>query len=135
MGQGGPTAAATVCAAEAQDLSREAAQNTGVAVGRSSLELRNPENAGPAWVRAWLQQQGKDAADAQPMSTVEDGKARFIAPIAIEGVCLGCHGADDAISAEVREILTEHYPNDRATGYDVGDLRGAIWAEADVGGT
>ena len=43
--------------------------------------------------------------------------------------CLACHGAPEQIPAEVAAILAERYPDDQATGYAVGDLRGALWAE------
>ena len=33
---------------------------------------------------------------------------------------------------DVRKILDERYPKDAAVDYTVGELRGAIWAEAPV---
>jgi len=32
----------------------------------------------------------------------------------------------------MQEMLANRYPEDKALGYEVGDLRGVIWAEYDV---
>ena len=132
MEEGGPSAAIEVCANEAQGLTDVVVEDTGVRVGRSSLKLRNPDNAGPAWVRAWLEQQGDGAEGVEPVARVEEGEARFVAPIAVEGLCVTCHGPRDALPEGVRDVLSERYPNDEAVGYAPGDLRGAIWATAPV---
>lgn len=130
MGSGGPGAAITVCADEAQGLTAQIADETGVRVGRSSSRLRNPANAGPDWVTAWLRAQGERPAEGvAPLREIVDGRARVILPIAVEAPCLVCHGAPQAIPVDVREVLAARYPDDDATGYAVGDLRGALWAE------
>lgn len=129
----GPEAAARVCADEAQALTARAAEERGARVGRTSLRLRNPQNEGPAWARAWLEQQGeRPAAELSPRAFIEGDVARFVAPIAVEGPCLLCHGEREGVLEPVRVILRERYPNDSATGYRVGDLRGALWAEVPV---
>jgi hypothetical protein len=58
----------------------------------------------------------------------EDGKRyfRYMKPLVVNPICLNCHGTEDDIRPEVRRILKEKYPDDRATGYKVGDLRGAV---------
>lgn len=133
MGEGGPAAAITVCADEAQGLTAQVAGESRARVGRSSLRLRNPVNAGPDWVTAWLEAQGERKAEGVlPHKEVADGHARVVFPIAIEGPCVACHGPAEQIPAEVREVLASRYPQDAATGYAVGDLRGALWAEVPV---
>jgi hypothetical protein len=138
MKQGGPRGAVEVCANEAQALTRRIAAETGAEVGRASLRLRNPASAPPAWVAAWLSRQGeRAAAGVEGLARVDETpggpRARVILPIATEGLCTACHGEPGAISADVREALKHRYPRDRATGYRVGDLRGALWAEAPAG--
>lgn len=129
----GPAHAASFCADNAELLSSGVAGETGVRLGRSSLRLRNPHNAGPDWVVEWLEEQGeRPAAGVTPAMGVSDDVARFVAPIAIEGPCLSCHGPAAGIDEAVRALLGERYPTDRATGYATGDLRGAIWAEAPI---
>ena len=139
MNQGGPANAARVCAEEAKGMTANVQKETGVSVGRASLRLRNAESAPPAWVGAWLTAQGERKAEGVTgMSAVVDtptGKmARVIKPIAVEAACLSCHGDPASIAGEVRGLLKEKYPSDHATGYAIGDLRGALWAEAPVGG-
>ena len=47
-------------------------------------------------------------------------------PIIFQAPCLGCHGDIENISADVKTILNNKYPNDKATGYQMDDLRGAV---------
>lgn len=126
MKSGGPVAAIDVCAKEAPALYASVQKETGVRVGRSSLRLRNDAHAAPPWVAEWLQKQGERKAEGvQPFRDAKAG--RVIKPIAIEAACLVCHGAE--VAPDVKTALTAKYPKDAATGYQLGDLRGAFWAE------
>lgn len=137
IANGGQAAAVAVCSTEARELTAKIAAETGVRVGRSSLRLRNTANAGPEWVTAWLTTLGARRPDEIPPFTqiteTSAGRvARFAKPIEVSGLCLGCHGPPEKIDAEVQAMLAERYPADQATGYQAGDLRGALWAEAPV---
>lgn len=125
--EGGPTAAVGVCSTEAQALTAAISAESGGQAGRASTKLRNPDNAGPAWVREWLEQADSDTPG---VSEIIDGQACVLKPILIEPGCLACHGSH--IDDEVAALLAERYPEDAATGYGVGDLRGAMWAEVPV---
>jgi hypothetical protein len=130
MREGGPASAVRVCADEAQAIARAVEQRHGARVGRSSLRLRNPEDAPPPWVATWLAEQGERSAEGVTgFARAEGGGARVLRPIAIEGPCLACHGPPGSIAPEVAAILRQRYPSDAATGYALGDLRGALWAE------
>ncbi|MCC6525458.1 MAG: DUF3365 domain-containing protein [Polyangiaceae bacterium] len=134
----GPAAAVAVCAAEAQALGTQIASETGVRVGRASLRLRNPADAGPDWVAAWLRAQGERPAEGvAPVRELVDGPtgkvARVLKPIAVDKPCLACHGQPAELAAEVTPALAATYPDDAAVGYREGDLRGALWAELPVG--
>jgi len=133
--QEGPEAAIRVCADEAQALTVRAAEERNARVGRSSLRLRNPVNDGPEWVGAWLRNEGeRPARGVEPSAGIASDPpvARFVAPIAMEGPCLMCHGPPEGIPGPVRSVLAERYSDDRAIGYRAGDLRGALWAEVPV---
>ncbi|MEQ1568286.1 MAG: DUF3365 domain-containing protein [Myxococcota bacterium] len=135
MSEGGPEAAVKVCAGEAQEITRRIASERDVAVGRSSLRLRNPANAAPDWVAAWLAEQGeRPAAGVEGVAHIDTvggvRVARVIAPIAVGAGCVVCHGPTETLAEPVRALLAERYPSDAATGYAAGDLRGAVWAEA-----
>lgn len=137
MAQGGPESAVTVCAAQAQVIRGDVERTTNVKVGRSSLRLRSPADAPPDWVAAWLTATGERKAEgAVALRAVVDtpaGKvARVIRPIAIEAPCLHCHGDESKVSAAARDAIRATYPQDTAMGYQLGDLRGALWAEARV---
>jgi hypothetical protein len=46
--------------------------------------------------------------------------------IAIQPMCLTCHGPADKIADGVKARLNADYPLDQATGYQEGELRGAV---------
>jgi hypothetical protein len=54
-------------------------------------------------------------------------------PIGTLGMCTTCHGDEAAMGPELRELIAESYPDDEATGFEVGDLRGWLWAEVPRG--
>lgn len=61
------------------------------------------------------------------MVTDSSGKhLRYAKAIAIEPLCLTCHGTADSIPEEVKARLRTKYPLDQTTGYSVGELRGAV---------
>lgn len=137
MNNGGATNAVQVCSAEAQPMAEAVAKETGAKVGRSSLKLRNPKDAAPGWVQTWLLAQADKKAEAvtgiEGVFDSPTGKvARFLKPIAIEGACLSCHGDPAQMSEPVKAAIAAKYPEDKATGYQNGDLRGALWAEVPV---
>ena len=55
------------------------------------------------------------------------GQATFFAPIVLNNArCLNCHGeAGKDIASESLALIQRHYPQDEATGFKLGDLRGA----------
>lgn len=138
MSTGGPAAAIEVCATEAQRITSAvpeiAAAGMEAKVGRSSLKLRNPANRAPDWVQRWLDVQGERPAEgvkgASAVVTLGGKRiARVLRPIPIQGMCLTCHGPTLMIPADVQAVLKSRYPDDQATGYALGALRGVAWAE------
>jgi hypothetical protein len=135
MKAGGPAGAVEVCSKEAPALYAKMKADTGITIGRSSLRLRNPADAPPPWVAEWLSKQGeRKAAGVEGIRTIVDGGggkvARVLRPIAIEAPCLACHGTE--VAPEVKAALAAKYPSDAATGYQLGDLRGALWGELPI---
>lgn len=128
LGRGGPVAAVTVCRDEAQALSAQVAAEQGFTLGRTSHRLRNPANAAPGWAKALVAQgEGKRAAEVT-RHVVDLGKTvGVLAPIPTGAVCLNCHGT--ALSPETVAAVQAAYPEDRATGFTEGALRGWFWAE------
>lgn len=135
-----PEAAIRVCSQRAGEIAAGVSAATGAEVGRTARRYRNPDNAPTDW-----QQRGLDhfaarlAAGEEPSSleftetAVVDGRMirRWMKPIMTAPLCLTCHGTD--LSPEVAAMIAERYPQDRATGFAAGDLRGAFhvsWVEA-----
>lgn len=118
-------AAVTVCREEAMPLTEEAAEKYGVALGRTSEKLRNQDNQPPAW----FGELAADAADGPHFQEAETGELRGVVPIRLAAACTNCHGADDELAEGVPEALALQYPDDQATGYAEGDLRGFFWVE------
>ena len=133
---GGPAQAIKVCQQKAPEIAKSVSAKTGWQIGRTSLRLRNPDNAPDAWEQGVLENFQIQAAEgAKPGGLMysdfiqEDGKTvfRFMQGIKTEGLCLKCHGSQ--ISPRVKERLVELYPYDRATGFKAGELRGAFTLE------
>lgn len=133
---GGPAQAIKVCQQKAPEIAKSVSAKTGWEIGRTSLRLRNPNNAPDAWEQGVLENFQIQADEgAKPGGLMysdliqEDGKTvfRFMQGIKTEGLCLKCHGSQ--ISPRVKERLVELYPYDRATGFKAGELRGAFTLE------
>ncbi|MFN3689873.1 MAG: DUF3365 domain-containing protein, partial [Fimbriimonadales bacterium] len=130
--QGGAERGVQVCAQVAQSLTRQVGREQGVQIRRVSLKNRNPRNAPDAWERQVLQhwerdlKQGKEIGEVAEWRTERNGRVyRYMRPIKVAmPLCLECHGTQ--IKPEVRRLIRERYPNDKATGYQLGDLRGAF---------
>ena len=136
MAKGGPAGAVGVCSDLAPSIAGRLSRETGWRVTRVSEKVRNPLLGMPdAWEQKVLLDFEKRAAkgeDIDKMSAAEvvnepGGKFfRYIKAVAVKQPCLACHGTEEQIAPSVRTILKERYPHDLATGYKVGDLRGAI---------
>lgn len=123
----GPEAAITVCKDQAPAIARSLSVND-VRVGRSSHRLRNPANTSPAWVESILKGYLANPAQREPaLVSLAENRRGYVEPIALQPMCLVCHG--ETLSPGVAAKIREDYPQDRATGFAVGDLRGVYWAE------
>jgi len=58
---------------------------------------------------------------------IDEQTVGYVEPIFMQPLCVTCHG--QTIAPELAAKLGELYPNDQATGYVAGDLRGVFWAE------
>jgi len=127
MAEGGPGPAIDVCRVDAPRIAGEVAEARDLRIGRTSFKLRNPANAAPAWVEPAVL-----ARRATPARYVaDDGTIGVLEPIMTLASCLACHGAADQLAPGVPEALAVAYPDDRATGFEAGDLRGWFWMEVE----
>lgn len=125
---GGPVEGIQVCNLKAPGIA-EAHSLSDWDVGRTSLKLRNPDNAPDNWeVSVLTSFEQRLAAGESPQSLeaskIEGDTFFYMKAIPAGAVCMACHG--EAVSPEVASRLSELYPNDQATGYQPGQLRGAF---------
>ena len=132
----GPEAAIAYCRLEALPLTAQIAQEFPQIknVRRAALRVRNPANAPDDtdrsvledWLASW-----NPTAPPKPVLkefTDDDGtkELRYYRPVPVIATCLACHGTGDEILPDVRTAIERDYPQDQATGFKEGDLRGAI---------
>ncbi|MCB2206482.1 DUF3365 domain-containing protein [bacterium] len=135
MKENGPSGAVLVCAEKAQPLTNEIADRYGVTLRRVTTKPRNPLDAPDDYEQnilahfASMQEKGTlDFKTTHSETVTENGiqVLRFMKPLTIKKPCLACHAAAEELDANVRQALADRYPDDQATGYSAGDLRGAI---------
>jgi hypothetical protein len=131
--KGGYVGAVRACSEAAQENSDEFTTRTGHYARRVSLGYRNPKNSPDGYERQRLEEfdrlNREKKLDGDYFEAVrEEGREylRYMKPLVAGPMCVTCHGQKENIPAEVRAILAEKYPDDRATGYRAGDVRGAI---------
>ncbi len=123
----GPIEAIDACHVKAPEIA-DARSRKGVRVGRTSDRLRNPANAAPDWVRPLLAAYSSEPSLRTPRAVaLDDTRVGYVEPIVLQPVCITCHG--ETLAPVIESRLRELYPEDRAVGYTVGDLRGVFWIE------
>lgn len=142
MQSGGPQAAVNTCNMQASEITSQLNTDSKLQIKRTSLKYRNPNNQPDAWERSILMQFEQQAAEGIAIQQlVHSDKVtingqdhfRYMRAIPVQAPCLACHGTEQQIPASVHEVLAQHYPDDQATGYSVGDIRGAfsVWQSID----
>lgn len=136
----GVAGAIPVCKDKAPALLKARAEELGWKMRRVSLKTRNPERGTPdAWETAQLTAFDVRAAAGEPVAQLEAGEIftdasghktfRYMRAIPVGDVCLSCHGDPADIGADLKAELATSYPQDRATGYTKGQIRGALTVE------
>lgn len=132
---GDPAAAVQFCAQAAAPLTEQTSTTfANATVTRTSLNYRNPKNrpdeTDTSILEKWSQlvSEGK-ALPRHELVSVTGTTTRFYRPIMVQSLCLNCHGDPATFSPALTSVLAENYPQDLATGYVEGDLRGAFRVE------
>lgn len=124
MTEGGPALAIPVCSEKAPALTADASAD-GLTIRRIGTRVRNTATNTPTDAeRAVLDR----LTDQSPEFVGElDGSLTYMRAIYIqEAVCLNCHGSPEVLHPDAPALLAELYPDDSATGYALGDKRGAF---------
>jgi Protein of unknown function (DUF3365) len=129
---GGISNALPFCSLAASPLTAGIAEKHGVTLKRITHKARNPAGKANetelAVLKAFANALATSTNPPPPFATnLVAAQATFFAPIIIANeLCLKCHGEPDKdISAENLAIIQHHYPKDEATGFKLGQLRGA----------
>ncbi len=131
MKAGGALNALSVCQQQAPKIAQELSAKTGWKISRTSLKARAQKP--DAWEKRMLQAFEKQHADGDDFKYlfVQDvvkynnkPAFRYMQAIETKPICLLCHGENIAptIAAKIKSL----YPNDQATGFKLGDIRGAF---------
>ena len=133
--QRGPVAAVDACRIEAPIIAKRHS-NADVAIGRSSHRLRNPANKPPAWVQPILDDYvaRREPGPPDPVQVDLDGnRVGYVEPIMTGQLCVACHGEN--LAPPLAKQIAKLYPDDQATGFRPGELRGVFWVEMAAGKT
>lgn len=129
----GISGAIKYCSLKADPLIDSLSREYNVKIKRTSLFLRNQENK-PNKEELEILESYNIAFEADEelkasLEIHEDGTIAYYKPITIfTPLCLICHGKlVSNVLDENYKVIKEIYPNDKAIGYELGDLRG-IWS-------
>lgn len=135
IAQAGVASAVGICNEKAPQMAKAASQQSGWAIRRVSLNNRNPKAVPDAWERAALEEfdrraaAGESPASLEKSALVEEGgrkEFRYMKALPVQQLCLSCHGTTDKIPVDVANKLHALYPDDKAVGYSLGQIRGAM---------
>jgi len=133
IADGGPIAAINVCYMRAPEIAAQLSQASGARVGRTALRVRNPSNAPDELERVVLEQFATDLGSGpidrplEAMFEIRRGDAverHYMRAIPTDALCLTCHG--ETVAPELAAAIARNYPGDQATGFKLGQLRGAF---------
>jgi len=133
MKSGGPIEAITVCNQVAPVIAAELSKKYDMEIARTSLKVRNQSNKADNWESSVLTQFEQLKENGDPIQSLvfseiinidNSQEMRMMKAIPTGKVCLKCHGSN--IDESVQKRLHELYPDDQATGFKLGDIRGAF---------
>jgi hypothetical protein len=131
----GAADAVTICQDAAPKMAKVASEQSSWQIRRVSLRNRNPKAVPDTWERETLEEFDRRAAAGEAPASLEkatvqtvDGKPlqRYMRALPTQGLCLSCHGPAEKLAPGVAERLKALYPDDRAVGYSLGQIRGAM---------
>lgn len=132
MKEGGVKNALEFCNVEAMPLTDSLASHYGIELRRASHQPRNPVNRADSLEMETIKEyirKIEQGGELKPVTYARDNTITYHAPIRIPGqLCLNCHGSPGTdIAQSDLKTIQELYPEDEATGFEMGELRG-IWS-------
>ena len=131
IGENGIAKAISFCNVNSIPIIKDLEKEYDVTIKRVSMKNRNPNNK-PSGIEfklydSYLYNQENGLESTESIQKNGD-EYIYVKPIFVKDLCLNCHGIIDTnITPENHLKINELYPDDLATGYSVGDLRG-MWS-------
>lgn len=130
----GHAASVKLCNLQAPAITKVSSAEGGATdwtVSRTSLKLRSPANTPDGWVEQVMRDFEQRKANGEPAKAiahteVRDGEFYLVKAIPTKAGCLACHGTN--VAEDVKSKLADLYPDDKATGFNEGDIRGVFVA-------
>ena len=124
IAEGGPENALEFCNINAIPLTDSISKKYTVTIKRVSDQYRNPDNAAnPQEIAVITTYKAMLAAGKMPEGLLKDGY--YYSPIVTNAMCLQCHGTPGKeMTEQTHKKIKSLYPQDKATGYGVDELRG-----------
>lgn len=136
MAEKGAVNAIPICKEKAPALIQAKRKETGWDIRRVSLKARNTQRATPdIWEVRQLAYFNVRVATGEKPEALENSQIeyingkpvlRYIKALPVGDVCLKCHGAEATLDPQLKAKLRKYYPSDQATGYNKGEIRGAL---------
>lgn len=133
IGQDGVVEAVPFCHANVKSIAKSAAKDRieKYKFGRTSHKVRNSANTPEPWAINYLKEfEGKKKSEIKKDHIIhkfDNGTRVYMEPLYVEAKCLMCHG--EKVGQKVSNKINELYPDDKATGFKLGEFRGFIWVK------
>jgi hypothetical protein len=133
MKTSGPIDSVAMCQIKAPEITNQISQSKGMVVARTSLKYRNQKNKPDAWEKSVLEKFEQRKQKGEAVKTMEYSELtehngekvfRYMKAIPTGEVCLKCHGSN--VPQPIASKINSLYPDDKATGFKMGDIRGAF---------
>jgi hypothetical protein len=124
----GVTGAIDYCSIHAIPITDSISQKEQVEISRVSHKARNPSNAANEkeieMIEKYILQQN-EGKQLVPQVVTENGQKTYYSPIVLGSpMCLSCHGNYSQIESDVKKVLSERYPDDKAVDFNLNEIRG-----------
>lgn len=130
---GGVESGIETCALKAPDIAAKVSMKHQLQIKRISHKNRNPQNKPSreelSGLDFFLNLEKENRLSSQDriskdITYNDTSYTLYMAPILTQNQCLVCHGEN--IAPSIKENIQRHYPNDKATHFKEGQLRGAF---------
>ncbi|MDD5358686.1 MAG: DUF3365 domain-containing protein [Sulfurovaceae bacterium] len=119
-----------MCSASAQQLTKNYNKtlSSNMKIRRTALGYRNPLNK-PDDIDKEVMNKMMGSKTMTPVIIKTTDGYRVYKPLVTLQMCLACHGDINAMNPKTVAKIKKYYPNDKAVGFKLGDLRGVVVAE------